>query len=136
MYYTKCLIKENWMLFHSNIVPQKLKNENSTTCRALLVFVNSTKYKHKNIGSDLSKNVLNDHKPNFSCSAEKGNLSPKNSFCTNAIDQILRTSPYLHERKKFSVADLLGPSFFQEQLQLNHVEEPITSASSSCKIDP
>ena len=125
------------MLILSIIVFLQIKNENSTTCRALLVFVNSkTKYEHKNIGSDLSKNVLNDHKPNFSCSAEKGNLSPKNSFCTNAIDQILRTSPYLHERKKFSVAVLLGPSFFQEQLQLNHVEEPITSASSSCKIDP
>ena len=77
------------MLFHSFIVLLQLKNGNSTTCRALLVFVNSkTKYRHNNIGADLSINVLNDHKPNFSCSAEKGNLPPKNSFRTNAINQI------------------------------------------------
>ena len=100
------------MLSHSLIVLLQLKNENSTTCHALLVFVNSkTKYEHNNIGSDLSNNVLNDHKPNFSCSAEKGNLSPKKIFCTNAIDQILKTSHYLHERKNFSVADLLSRSF-------------------------
>ena len=69
------------MLFHSLIVPLQTKNENSTTCRALLVFVNSkTKYEHKSIGSDLSINVLNDRKPNFSCSAEKGNLSPDKIF--------------------------------------------------------
>ena len=30
---------------------------------------------------------------------------------------------HLHERKKFSVADLLGPSFFLEQLQLIHVKQ-------------
>ena len=60
-----------------------------TTCRALLGLVNSLKkYEHTNIGSDLSINVLNDHKPIVSCSAEKGNLSPKNIFCTNAINQI------------------------------------------------
>ena len=69
------------MLFHSIIVLLQLKNENSTTCRALLVFVKSkTKYQHNKIGSDLSINVLNDHKPNFSCSAEKGNLSPKKTL--------------------------------------------------------
>ena len=77
------------MLFHSIIVLLQLKNENSTTCRALLVFVKSeTKYGHNIIGSDLSINVLNDHKPIFNCSAEKGNLPPKNSFRTNAINQI------------------------------------------------
>ena len=131
MYYSKCLIEEKWMLFHSNIVILQLKNENSTTCRALLVFVNSkTKCEHNKIGSDLSINVLNDHKPIFSCSAEKGNLSPKNNFCTKAIDQISKTLHCLHERKNFAVADLLGRSFFQEQLQLNHVKETITSASS------
>ena len=125
------------MLFHSIIVLLQLQNENSTTCRALLVFVNSkTKYEHNKIGSDLSINVLDDHKPNFSCSAEKGNLSPKNNFCTNAFDQILQTSHYLHERKNFAVADLLSRSFFQEQLQLNHVKETITSAISFCNIDP
>ena len=91
------------------------ERELCTTCRALLVFVNSeTKYEHNKIGSDLSFNVLNDHKPNFSCSAEKGNLSPKNIFCTNAFDQILQISHYLHKRKNFSVADLLSCSFFQE----------------------
>ena len=131
------LVKENWMLFHSNIVLQKLKNENSLTCRALLVFVKSkTKCEHNKLGSDLSINVLNDHKPNFSCSAEKGNLSPEINFCTNAFDQILKTSHYLHKRKNFSVADLLSRSFFQEQLQLNHVRETVTSASSFCNIDP
>ena len=64
------------------------ERELCTTCRALLGSVNSlTKYEQNNIGSDLSINVLNDHKPIFSRSAEKGNLSPKNNFCTNAIDQ-------------------------------------------------
>ena len=77
------------MLFHSIIVLLQLKNGNSTTCRALLVFVNSkTKYGHNNIGADLSINVLNDHKPNFTCSAEKGNFSPKKNSSTIAIDQI------------------------------------------------
>ena len=75
------------MLFHSIIVLLQLKNENSPTCRALLVFVNSKqKTNTTNIGSDLSINVLNDQNPNYSCSAEKGNLSTKNNFCTNAID--------------------------------------------------
>ena len=69
------------MLFHSNIVLLQLKNEKSTTCHAILVIVNSkTKYEHNKIGFDLSINILNDHKPNFSCSAEKGNLSPKKIF--------------------------------------------------------
>ena len=81
------------MLFHSIIVLLQLKNENSTTCRALFVFVISkTKYEQNIIGSDLSINVLMDHKPKFSCCAEKGNLSPKNNFCTNAIDKTLKTS--------------------------------------------
>ena len=103
------------MLFHSIDVLLQLKNENSTTCRALLVFVKSkTERNTKNNGSDLSINVLNDQKPNFSCSAEKGNLSPKNIFCTNAFDQILQISHYLHKRKNVSVADLLSCSFFQE----------------------
>ena len=125
------------MLFHSVIVLLQLKNENSNNCRAILIIVNSkTKNEQKNIGSEFSINVLNDHRPNFSCFAEKGNLSPKNKFCTNAIDQISKTSHYLHERKNFSVADLLSRSFFQEQLQLNHVKETITSARSFCNIDP
>ena len=65
------------------------ERELCTTCRALLVFVNSlTKYEQNNFGSDLFINVLIDHKLIFSRSAEKGNLSPKNNFCTNAIDQI------------------------------------------------
>ena len=77
------------MFFHSIIVLLQIGNENSTTCRALLVFVISkTKNGHNNIGSDLSITVLNDHKPIFSCSAEKGNLSPKNNFRTNAINEI------------------------------------------------
>ena len=77
------------MLFHLIILLPQLKNENSTTCRALLVFVKSkTKNEQNKIGSDLSINALNDHKPIFSCSAEKGNLSPKNNFRTNANNQI------------------------------------------------
>ena len=65
------------------------KRELCTACRALLGFINSlTKYEHDEIRSDLSINVLNDHKPIFSCSADKGNLSPKNKNCTNAIKQI------------------------------------------------
>ena len=64
------------------------ERELCTTCRALFGFVKSlTKYEQNYIGSDLPINVLNDHKPIFSCSAEKGNISPKNRFCTNAIDQ-------------------------------------------------
>ena len=60
-----------------------------TTCRALIGFVKSLiKYAHTIFGSDLSINVLNDHRPIVSCSAEKGNLSPKNNLCTNAINQI------------------------------------------------
>ena len=75
------------MLFHSIIVLLQLKNENSPTCRALLVFVNSKqKTNTTNIGSDLSINVLKNQNPNYSCSAEKGNLPTKNNFCTNAID--------------------------------------------------
>ena len=69
------------MLFLSIIVLLQLKNENSTTCRAIVVFVSSkTKDGHNNIGADLSINVLNDHKPIFSCPVEKGNLSPKKKF--------------------------------------------------------
>ena len=61
----------------------------STTCRALIGFVNSlTKNAHKVFGSDLSINVLDDHGAIFSCAVEKGNLSPKINFCTNAIKQI------------------------------------------------
>ena len=72
-----------------------------TTCRALIGLVNSLKkYKQTNIGFDLSINVLNDHKPIVSCSAEKDNLSPKKNLCTNAIDQFKKKSHYLHERKK------------------------------------
>ena len=94
-----------------------------TTCRAILGFVNSlAKNEHNNISSDLSNNVLKDHKRMFSCSADKGNLSPKKSFYTNAIDQIQETLHYLHERKKFSVADFLSCSFVLEQLQLSHVK--------------
>ena len=60
-----------------------------TTCRALIGFVNSlTEYEYNVIGSDNSINVFNDHKPFFSCFAEKRNLSPKINFCTNAIIQI------------------------------------------------
>ena len=60
-----------------------------TTCRALIGFVNSlTKDAHKVFGSDLSINVLDDHGAIFSCAVEKGNLSPKINFCTNAIKQI------------------------------------------------
>ena len=52
-----------------------------TTCRALNGLVNSIKkYEHTIIGSGLSINVLNDQKPIVSCSAEKGNLSPKKIF--------------------------------------------------------
>ena len=65
------------------------ERELCTTCRALLGFVNSlTKDEQNYIGSDLPINVLNDHKPIFSCSAEKGNLSPKSIFCTKASHQI------------------------------------------------
>ena len=99
------------------------KREVCTTCRAILGFVNSlAKNEHKNISSDFSINVLKDHKPIFSCSADKGNLSPEKIFCTNAIDQIQETSHNLHERKKFSVADILIRSFIQEQPQLSHVK--------------
>ena len=64
------------------------ERELCTTCRALFGFVISlTKYEQNYNGSDLPINVLNDQKPIFSCSAEKGNLPPKNNFCTNAIDQ-------------------------------------------------
>ena len=94
-----------------------------TTCHALIRLVNSlTKYEHNNTGSDLSFNLLNEHKTIFSCSADKGNLSPEKIFCTNAIDQIQETSHNLHERKKFSVADILIRSFIQEQPQLSHVK--------------
>ena len=66
---------------------QKLR----TTCRALIGFVHSlTKYEHNIIGSDLSINVFNDHKPILTSCAEKGNLSPKKILCTNAIDQIFK----------------------------------------------
>ena len=55
------------------------QREICTTCSALLGFVDSvTKYEHNEFGSDISFNPLNEHKPIFSCSAEKGNLSPEN----------------------------------------------------------
>ena len=39
--------------------------------------------------------------------------------------------------KSFSVADMLSRSFFQEELQLNHVKhkQTVTSASSFCNTD-
>ena len=125
------------MLFHLIILLLQLKNENSTTCRALLVFVKSkTKNEQNKIGSDLSINGLIDHKSIFSCSGEKGNLSPKKKFAQMQSTKSLKTSHYIHDRKKISVADLLSRSFFQEQLQLNHVKETITSVSSFGNIDP
>ena len=103
------------------------KRELCTACRALLGFINSlTKYEHNIISSDLSINVLNDHKPIFSCSADKGNLSPKNKTCTNAIKQIQKTSHYLlstRKEKNFSVADMFSRSFFLEQLQLIELKQ-------------
>ena len=125
------------MLFHSIIVLLQLKNEKSTTCRALLVFVNSkTKYEHNNFGSDLSINVLNDLKPNFSCSAEKGNLSPKKSFAGLHSTKFYKLRIIYTKGKNFLVADLLRRSFFQEELQLNHVRETVTSAISFCNLHP
>ena len=65
------------------------ERKHCTTCRAFIGFVNSlSEYEHSIIGSDLYINVLNDRKPTFGCFAEKGNLSPKINFCTNAINQI------------------------------------------------
>ena len=65
------------------------KRELCTACRALLGFVISmTKYENNNISSDLSINVLKDHKPIFSCSGDKRNLSPKKKICSNANDQL------------------------------------------------
>ena len=57
-------------------------------------------------------------------------------FCTNAIDQNQETPHYLHEKTKFSVADLLSRSFFLEQLQLIELKQTITSPSSICNTDP
>ena len=60
-----------------------------TTCRALIGFLNSLiKYDTRKIDCEVTINVWNDHKPNVSCFAEKGNLSPESNFCTNAIKQI------------------------------------------------
>ena len=93
------------------------------TCRALIGIVNSVKkHEHNDNVCDLFLNVLNDHKPIFNCFAEKDNLSPKNNFCTKAINQTYKASHYLHERKKFPVADMLSRSFFEEELQLNRVK--------------
>ena len=66
---------------------------------------------------------MNDQKPIFSCSAGKSNFSRKKLFCTNAIDQNQETPHYLHEKTKFSVADLLSRSFFLEQLQLIELKQ-------------
>ena len=60
-----------------------------TTCRALIGFLNSLiKNDTNNFGCEVTINVCKDRKPIFSCFAEKGNLSPKSDFCTNAIKQI------------------------------------------------
>ena len=60
-----------------------------TTCGALIGFLNSLlKNDDNNIGCEVTINVWKDHKPIFSCFAEKGNLSPKSDFCTNAIKQV------------------------------------------------
>ena len=60
-----------------------------TTCRALIGFLNSLiKYDNNNTGCEVTINVWKDHKPIFSCFAEKRNLSPKIIFCTNAIKQV------------------------------------------------
>ena len=57
-----------------------------TTCRALIGFLNSLiKYDNNNIDCEVTINVCKDHKPIFTCIAEKGNLSPKSNFCANAI---------------------------------------------------
>ena len=126
------------MLFHSIIVLLQLKNEKSTTCRALLVFVNSkTKYEHNNFGSDLSINVLNDLKPNFSCSAEKGTLSPKKKILHKCIRPNFTNFALSTQKENFFlVANLLRRSFFQEELHLNHVRETVTSAIPFCNLHP
>ena len=60
-----------------------------TTCGALIGILNSLlKNDSNNIGCEVTINVWKDHKPNFSCFAEKSNLSPKSDFGTNAIKQI------------------------------------------------
>ena len=60
-----------------------------TTCRALIGFLNSLlKNVNKNFGCEVTINVWKDHKPIFSCFAEKVNPSPKSDLCTNAIKQI------------------------------------------------
>ena len=60
-----------------------------TTCRALIGFLNSLiKYDNNNFDCEVTINVCKDHKPIFTCIAEKGNLSPKSNFCANAIKQI------------------------------------------------
>ena len=61
---------------------------------------------------------------------------PKKTLAQLQSTKFEKFSRYLHGKKNFSVADLLSRSFFQEQLQLNHVKETITSASSFCNIDP
>ena len=60
-----------------------------TTCRALIGFLSSLiKYDTKIIDCEVTINVWKDHKPNVSCFAEKGNVSPESIFCTNAFNQI------------------------------------------------
>ena len=77
------VISSNYRISTTN--EQKL----CTTCRALIGFLNSIiKYDTNIIGCEVYMNVWKDHKPIFSCFAEKGNLSPKSNFCTNAIKQI------------------------------------------------
>ena len=67
-------------------IPTTKEQKLRTTCRALIGFLKSLiKNDNNNIGCEVTNNVWKVHKPNFSCFAERGNLSPKNNYCTNAI---------------------------------------------------
>ena len=85
-----------------------------TTCRALIGFVNSlTEYEHKNIGSDLSINVLNDHEPIFTCFAEKRNLSPK-VFLHKYNQPKIKNFALSTRKETFSVTDITSRSLFKK----------------------
>ena len=137
MSYSKCLAKENWMLFHSFIVFLQLKNGKlCTTCRAIIGFVTSLKkYEHNFIGCDLSLNVLKDHKPTFSSCTEKDKLfSKKKIFAQIPSTKFKKTSHYLHERKKFFGSGFVRSCSFPRTTATDSCKtETTTSASSFCK---
>ena len=93
-----------------------------TTSRALIRLVNSLKkYEHNNFGSDLSIDVLNDHKPILPVSPRKATCLPK-QFSTQMQSTKLKKLRIIYTKGNIFGSCYKKSFSFQEKLQLNNVK--------------